>query len=73
MNYDIESNILSWEISKGEISYAREFGNLIIHFSANNKPILMEILNASNFIGQINKIKNIKNINKIKDIATAKS
>lgn len=70
MKYDIEANILSWEVGKGKISHAREFGNFIIHVSEAGKPLLIEIINASNFIGQIDKIKNIKNINKIKNIVT---
>ena len=65
MIYDPEANILSWEISEGEISHVREFGNFIVHVSASGKPILIEILDASKFIGQFNKIKNIKDIKKI--------
>ena len=33
MTYDAESNLLSWEISKGEIDHAKEIGNCIIHVS----------------------------------------
>ncbi|MDP3043267.1 MAG: DUF2283 domain-containing protein [bacterium] len=62
MIYDMEANIICWEIAKGEINHAREFGNFIIHLSDNNKPILIEILDASKFIGQFDKIKNIKNV-----------
>lgn len=65
MYYDPEANIISWEVSKGEISHAREFGNFIIHLSSLGKPILIEILEASNFIGQFNKIKNLKNLKNI--------
>jgi hypothetical protein len=57
MHYDNEANIISWEISKGEISHAREFGNFIIHLSPVGKPILVEILEASKFVGQLDKIK----------------
>lgn len=65
MIYDPESNILCWEIAGGEISHAREFGNFIIHLSASGKPILVEILDASKFIGQIDKLKNINDIKRI--------
>lgn len=66
MLYDSESNILSWEVSGGKISHAKEFGNFIIHLSPKGKPILIEILDASKFIGQFDKIKDIKDIkNKI--------
>lgn len=68
MNYDIEANILSWEISKGKISHAREFGNIIIHFGNAGKPVLIEILDASKFIGQIDKIKELKSLKNIKNI-----
>ena len=62
MIYDAETNILCWEVSKGEISHAREIGNFIFHLSSSGKPILIEILDASNFIGQFDKIKDIKEI-----------
>lgn len=61
MKYDPESNILSWEIAEGKIDHVREFGNFLIHLSGSGKPILIEILDASKFVGQMNKIKNIKN------------
>ena len=59
MDYDAESNIISWELSKDAISHARVFGNFIIHFSKNEKPILIEMLEASKFVGQFDKIKNV--------------
>ncbi len=65
MIYDEETNILSWEIANGKISHVREFGNFIIHLSKVGKPILIEILDASKFIGQFDKIKNIKDIKKM--------
>ena len=61
MIYDPEANIISWEIAKGRISRAREFGNFIIHLSKSGKPLLIEILDASKFIGQFNKIKTAEN------------
>lgn len=57
MIYDPEANIICFEIAKGEISHAREFGNFIIHLSKSGKPILVEILDASKFVGQIDKLK----------------
>lgn len=72
MLYDSESNILSWEVASGKISHAKEFGNFIIHQSPKGKPILIEILDASKFIGQFDKIKDIKDIqNKIGKILPA--
>ncbi|MFH1427943.1 MAG: DUF2283 domain-containing protein [Patescibacteria group bacterium] len=63
MIYDPEANILCLEVAKGEISHAREFANFIIHVSKTEKPILIEILDASKFIGQIDKVK-VKDIKK---------
>ena len=62
MFYDAEANLISWEIAKGEISHAREFGQFIIHLSPAGKPILIEILNASKFVKQFDKIKDIKKL-----------
>lgn len=68
MIYDIESNILNWEVSHGKIDHAIEIGNFIIHVSKAKKPILIEILEASKFIGQFDKLKDIKKISEIKTI-----
>jgi uncharacterized protein YuzE len=65
MFYDPEANIICWEIAKGKISHAREFGNFIIHLSGSGKPILVEILEASKFIGQLDKLKLIPNLKNI--------
>ncbi len=65
MIYDIEANIISIELSKGPISHAREFGNFIIHLSKSNKPILIEILDASKFVGQFDKLKMPRDIRQV--------
>ena len=57
MEYDNETNLISWEITGGKIDHAREFGNFIIHLSSSGKPILVEILDASKFVGQVSKLK----------------
>ena len=57
MVYDIEANILSIELSKSPISHAVELGNFIVHLSKGGQPVLIEILNASKFTGQLDKIK----------------
>lgn len=57
MQYDIEANIISWGIAKDPIDHAIELGNFIIHLSKAKKPVLIEILNASKFTGQMDKIK----------------
>lgn len=49
--YDPEADVLSWEISKtAKIDYASEMGNVVVHFSKNNLPVLIEILEATKFL-----------------------
>lgn len=60
MFYDIESNLISWEITEGKIDHAIDFGNFIIHLSKNKKPLLIEILEASKYKGQLDKLKRDK-------------
>lgn len=50
MIYDNESNLASWELlTKGKIVKTVKFGNFILHLSSANTPILIEVLDASNF------------------------
>ena len=48
---------MSWEITKDPIDHAIELGNFIIHLSKTKKPVLIEILNASKFVGQTDEVK----------------
>lgn len=50
IKYDVESDVLSWEISKKPIDNAVEIGNMIVHFSPDNTPVLIEILEAKKFL-----------------------
>jgi len=38
------------EISDEEIDYAEEVSNMTIHFSKDGKPVLVEILDASEYL-----------------------
>jgi len=64
MQYDAEANILSWELNNDPIDHCLELGNFIIHLSKNKKPVLIEILNASKFVGQTDKVKSLENFKK---------
>lgn len=57
MHYDAETNLLILELAKDPIDHCLELGNFIIHLSKSKKPVLIEILNASKFVGQMDKIK----------------
>jgi len=62
MLYDPEANIISISLGKGKITHTNEVGNFIIHLTAAKKPVLIEILDASKFMGQFDKIKDLKEI-----------
>jgi len=49
-SYDKESDILAITVSQKPFDYAEEMGDFIVHFNKNNKPVYVEILNASKFI-----------------------
>lgn len=55
MKYDPEADVLSWEVSGSKIDHAVEMGNVIVHFSPKNLPVLFEILNASGWLKQSEK------------------
>jgi uncharacterized protein YuzE len=56
IGYDREVDILMIEISDAKIDYAEEAGPMIIHFTKDNKPVLIEILDASEFLADVTKI-----------------
>ena len=60
MSYEPEADVLVWEITKQPIEYAEEVGNVIVHFSKKNNPVLMEILEASKFLSTAKKLVNSK-------------
>lgn len=54
--YDKEDNALMIWFSKEPVDYAEQEKNLIVHFSKENKPVLMEILDATEFLKETTKI-----------------
>ena len=61
MKYDREADILTLEADKGtKIDYARELGDVIVHFTKDNLPVLVEILNASSLLQQQELLGKIK-------------
>ncbi len=54
--YDKEDDVLMVFLGKGKIDDAVQSGNIISHFSANGELLLLEILEASNFLEQTSKI-----------------
>ncbi len=45
-----------YEISDEPIDYAEEVGNIIVHFTKEGRPVLLEVLDASEFLAETTKI-----------------
>lgn len=52
VKYSPEVDILMYEISKAAVGYAEEAGDIVVHYSKRRKPVLLEILNASDFLNR---------------------
>jgi uncharacterized protein YuzE len=55
VSYNRKEDILVLELSQGVVDHAEEAGPLIVHFSAEGKLILLEILEASEFLSQLSR------------------
>ncbi len=54
--YSKEDDVLMIELNQGKIDYAEQTGNLIVHFSPKRGVVLLEILDASQFLKKAFKI-----------------
>ena len=50
ISYSREDDIVTMETAEGNIDHAEEMGPLIVHFTKEGKPVLVEILDASEFL-----------------------
>jgi len=50
ISYESEADVLTVEVSNKPIDYAKEIGNVVVHFTKKNEPVLFEILDASRFL-----------------------
>ncbi len=56
MSYEPEADVLRIEISKKPIDYAKEMGDIVIHFSKDGLPVYLEILRAKRFLNKPQRI-----------------
>ena len=56
INYEPEADVLSYEITNQPIDYAKEVGNIVVHFTSNHIPVLVEILEATKFLKKAEKL-----------------
>lgn len=61
MTYEPEADVFSVEMSGKPIDHAKEIGNIVVHFTKGNIPVLIEILEASKFLS---KVKNLVHVRK---------
>jgi len=56
ISYDLESDVLRVEISKQPIDYAKEMGNIVVHFTKKGLPVYLEVLEAKRFLTKTKKV-----------------
>jgi len=49
ISYEADADVLTVESSNKPIDYAKEIGNIVVHFTKADEPVLFEVLNASKF------------------------
>ncbi len=49
ISYEPEADVLRMEIADKPIEFAREIGNLVVHFSKEGIPVYVEVLEATKF------------------------
>ena len=53
VRYNREMDIATIEINPKKIDHAQEAKNIIIHFSKDDEPVLLEIFDASRFLAAV--------------------
>lgn len=61
ISYEPEADVLMWEIANKPIDSAKEIGNVVVHFTKNNIPVLIEILEASKFLAKAKNLIKMEN------------
>ncbi|MCD6203400.1 MAG: DUF2283 domain-containing protein [Methanophagales archaeon] len=56
ISYDKEVDVLMVEFSEEKIEYAEEMDPMIVHFTSEGKPVLVEILDASEFMAEVERV-----------------
>ncbi len=56
VKYNRKEDILILELSEATIDHAEEAGPIVAHFSTDDRLILLEILEASDFLSKLTKV-----------------
>lgn len=54
VRYYQDADLLSLRVSKKPYKYAEQKGDVIVHYSADRNPVLIEIVNAAKFLKETN-------------------
>ena len=71
VSYEPEADVLTWEITDKPIDYAKEVDRMVVHFTKDNTPVLVEILQASKFLSRANTLLKKRKILPKKSLALA--
>ena len=52
--YYEDADLISWRVSKKPFEYASRSGDFVVHYSRDDEPVLIEILNAARFLKEAN-------------------
>lgn len=55
VRYSRSEDVLLVELSEERVDYAEEMGPVIVHFTEDGRPVILEILDASEFITKISR------------------
>ncbi len=56
VRYNREMDIATIELSSKTVDHAQESQNIIVHFSKDNEPVVLEILDASDFLANVTRV-----------------
>ncbi len=60
MSYDADADVLSFVTAKGKLDHVSEMWPLLVHFDRNNKPLYVELLDASRVFKTLNKSHSVR-------------
>ncbi len=76
VRYDREEDILMARVSYESIDYAEEIGPMIVHFTKAGKPVLFEIMDATEFLANVAAFEFLANVavapNQLIELETAR-
>jgi hypothetical protein len=54
--YNREDDVLLLELAEGTIDHAEDADGIIVHFSTEDRPLLIEVLDASDLLARLGKL-----------------